>query len=1358
MSKRTLVIAYLKGAVSQWFGALVLLAITLVFIKLALAITSFTPGNQPTGYIAQDEITNFNLTSGNETIYRPGYEREFWSGNMYAFPVSSTGIVNAGTPRWAGAGGGMQEILDAQDWDSGRLIATMKDDGSKIPFRYASLSATQAAMFPATTINLFAATGTNIVNFLRGERTNEGPESLRIRNAVLGDIIHSRPYYVADASNPTLFFGANDGMVHALDTADGSERWAYVPSMLLSKMINLAKPYGGVTNPHDYFVDGQINVADVTSSGAKRILVGGLGGGGRGLYALDITGSSGLTASTETEVANKILWEITPTKINYANPATANAYVNLGYTYGTPTIAKVGGVDAVIIGNGYNDGQGNYAGCTHATPNYSNCGGDYQAYLYVINAYTGQFINKIQAGTDGTAGSPNGLSVPVALDTDGNGSVDLVYAGDLNGTMWKFNLTASTATALLTTSPAQPITSTPGVGLHPNGGYMVNFGTGAIFTGEAGTYDAATSTWTTPSTGDLGDTSVHYVYGIWDGAPVANTGVMEPTLEERSYVYNGETTRVRRSMDIVTPIWASGGHKGWKVALPAGERVLGEGSYVESGRFYFTSHNPTIPYPVSGTDSTILGDNWLMELDYLTGGSKNDPFLDLDENHLLNDGDRIKYVSADGALVPVTCNLDDAAVAVSTACAIPGTDGIPVGKWLSRGVQSQPILVQLQTLNTTLFNQNPDITFPYQEVGFGVTGGHFDEDIYHNCTTSVSGGVTGVKATATIAVGTSGQTTNLPATLGLISVDGIAIFPALSTSDIINGTATTTNATTIKSKVMAGYTATVSGSTITVSAPVAGTSYNGKVFVIEDGTEQSGSPGVPASSGTKAVGSVTFTYASSGTTKTVSVLTISVNGETLYTGAPGSKKPKDLDDFLDGKSSANYVIAKNYGDDHTIKVSAKNVGAAYNQPIVVTITTTGSSPGYTKADLTGGTDAVSAIPATGWSNFKPALTGSSFSGGVDAVAGARTTTCSPITTWQSKSHTHQYDDKFDKTGVDMLNASVEALNLYNAVPTATPQFKVIAHNQYLNPAVKINIGRTDYQYNLDFGYTSIRNFVTSAGLDLATLPTYTLADVGSLVINMPIDALTSKDWWGNGDVRAGLHPTQTGCVKKAAGATDGNMYQPVIPPANGVDGPGTKGWNASTTPTTATGARHNGSLTIQVISASTPNSAIEENVPGRPEYGWRVKSADYTTYVYAEYTTFWHHPNGKCYGDAGWTKVPPQDESSSSPETPNAGSTDPKIGDLSGGGGTVVSVTRTVVGNVTTTTITYSGGGVATITRTENFDGSVTFVTRAADCSDASCETVQTIASSAGSIMTGGDERGLQARTGRVSWHELIRQ
>jgi hypothetical protein len=103
------------------------------------------------------------------------------------------------------------------------------------------------------------------------------------------------------------------------------------------------------------------------------------------------------------------------------------------------------------------------------------------------------------------------------------------------------------------------------------------------------------------------------------------------------------------------------------------------------------------------------------------------------------------------------------------------------------------------------------------------------------------------------------------------------------------------------------------------------------------------------------------------------------------------------------------------------------------------------------------------------------------------------------------------------------------------------------------------------------------------------------------------------------------------------------------------------------------------------------------------------------------------------------------------PESADAG-TDPKIGDLSAGGGTVVSATTTVVGAVTTTTITYSNSQTATITRTENNDGSVTIVTIDADGN----RTEQTIANKSGAVKTGGDERGLQARTGRISWRELV--
>ena len=506
-------------------------AVLAAVFKLAFAIAPFLPSEMPIGYVAQDEMSNFNLKSGKEVLFRGQYEREFWSGALLAQRISAEGEPMGATSWWAVDAG---EAIGTQDFNTGRLIATMKDDGTGVAFRLASLSAAQQTYLSGA-----------IVDFVRGDRSNEIPatgKTFRQRGSVLGDIVHSRSYYVPDATDATVFVGANDGMLHAINatctssqadlgcdaTGDGGkERWAYVPSMLIPKLKQLTiDPF-----VHDYFVDGQINVATI-ASGSKRVLVGGLGAGGKGLFALNITGNAGLIAGTENDVANKIMWEITPTKVNYASPTASNAYVNLGYTFGTVTIAKVGGVDAVIVGNGYNNGGADteYAGCTHASPSYDNCGGDYEAYLYIINAGTGQLINAIKAGSSGSAADPNGLSTPAAIDSDGDGSVDTVYAGDLNGTMWKFDLAASSASVLLTTSPAQPITSTPGVAVHPNGGYMVNCATGNMLV---------------PS--DTTNSDEHFVYGIWDGAPVANLTLQTQTLSNRNYVHGGETTRVRRA-------------------------------------------------------------------------------------------------------------------------------------------------------------------------------------------------------------------------------------------------------------------------------------------------------------------------------------------------------------------------------------------------------------------------------------------------------------------------------------------------------------------------------------------------------------------------------------------------------------------------------------------------------------------------------------------------------------------------------------------------------------------------------------------------------------------------------------------
>ncbi len=1241
---------------SQIFGLFALLGISLAVLKLSVAIAAFTPANQPIGYVAQDEVTNYVLTSGNETLFRTEYKRDYWGGNLFAYPVDAAGNVQPGADRWVN---GAKDHIDAQNWNTVRLIATMKDDGTKVAFRITSatnnLSAAQQASLTAT-INTVAYTSTQIVDFLRGDRTNEGASALRQRSTVLGDIVHSRPYYVADNTDPTVFVGSNDGMLHAINVADGTERWAYVPSMLISKLKTLAYSPADAALPfaHDYFVDGQINIA--TLSSGVRVLIGGLGAGGKGLYAVDI---STLTAATEADVAAKILWEITPTTVNYATPtvhtsaaattASATAYSKLGYTYGTPLLVTInnGGtaMDAVIIGNGYDSA---------ATG---------ESYLYVINAATGALIKAIQAGTAGAA-NPNGLSNPVALDTDSNGYIDRVYAGDLNGTMWKFDLSSTTvsswsASALLVTSPAQPITTTPGIASHPNGGYMVSFGTGKIFTGAFGTYNHATATWTTASTGDLADTAVHYVYGVWDGAPAANAAILTQTLTERSYTYSGTTTRVRRSTANV-PNWASGAanHKAWKVALPAGERVTGEGSFTENGRFYFVSYNPTVaPYLVAGTTTDLFGENWLMELNYLTGGSSTStPFLDMDSNLLLNDSDRIVYLASDTK--PVGKVDGDRIVAGNDALGnvvSRNEDGIPVGKWLSNGVQSQPILVQLQTLNTTLFNQNPDVIFPpTTTVSRGVAGGHFDVDNFY---------------------GVNNKCTN------------------------------------------------VTGA------------------------------GVAASGGR-----IDFTYSGN---KTVSNFSITINGTNILTANnPGSQSKSGLESWvLANSSSANYNITVS---SSRINLSAKASGSAFNATTAnIVVSGTGIASGdYSKTALTGG---VAETPP---------------------ISSSSSTSCTYVR------HEHEYDDKYDKTGVNMLNASQSAYNLSNAIPSTSTNFKVLMMNQYLSPAVSLHIGNSAYSPSSSAGYISVKNYQASAVFDITTVPTYNRSTIGSLAINMPVDAFAVKNWWADtpADARVGLHSVSPGCTWSGSGV-GADMYQPVTPPVNGTDGPGTAG--------TTTGARHNGVLTIQIIKDTTPASAVEENVAGRPEYGYRVKHANFYDYVLVEYIFYWHHPRNMCYstsgtawsqtnnsGDAwntvalmagnGWTKAPPEDNAvSTANTTPATGSTDPKIGVL-GSTGTVASTTTTVVGNVTTTTIVYTDGTSQETVQTANADGTVTSVakTYSANRADGTAagavggaagggvETSSTtviVANAAGSQLKGGDEKGTTARTGRISWHELIR-
>jgi type IV pilus assembly protein PilY1 len=277
--------------------------------------------------------------------------------------------------------------------------------------------------------------------------------------------------------------GANDGMLHAFNAKDGTEIFGYVPYLVFDRLKDLADP----AYDHQFYVDLTPTVKKgdklLGNSIDDTILVGGLGKGGMGYFALDITNPNAMSK-------DQVLWE-------FPNENSAAVHVNdMGYSYSKPVVVQSYSATPwiVITGNGYNSPNG-------------------KSVLFILNAATGDVIQKIEAGT----GPDNGLSSPIAIDVNFDDVVDFVYAGDLKGNLWKFDLTSSSPTnwkvafedsgspapLFIARDPAgapQPITSQPDVMLHPEKhGYIVCFGTGKFL-----------------GISDYEDTQIQTIYGIWD--------------------------------------------------------------------------------------------------------------------------------------------------------------------------------------------------------------------------------------------------------------------------------------------------------------------------------------------------------------------------------------------------------------------------------------------------------------------------------------------------------------------------------------------------------------------------------------------------------------------------------------------------------------------------------------------------------------------------------------------------------------------------------------------------------------------------------------------------------------------------
>lgn len=449
-----------------------------------------------------------------------------WYGELLAYPVTTTGIGD--TPTWTAS-------IPAV---GSRKIFTSNGSNSGIAFDWNALTPTQKT----------ALGSQDIVDYLRGERSKEVQNggTLRNRKSLLGDIIHSSPVFVDNqqsgtARAQTVFVGANDGMLHAFDATDGQERFAYVPNAVItSTLATLANP----AYTHRYFVDGQIAVSDFRTTPDKNLLVASLGLGGKALFGLDVT-------RPKTFTADDVKWEFTGgTSVDL-----------LGLVTGELMIAKLNdGRKAVIFGNGYNS--------THQ-----------RAALFIVDLETGELIKAIDTRV-GSATQPNGLAAPRGWDDGADGTIDYVYAGDLRGNLWKFDLSAKNVNqwdvafkqgntpqplfkATDANGKAQPITARPSIGLNPaDGNRWVFFGTGRYLT-----------------TTDISDTSTQSWYGIIDDGKNA---VTRSDLKERKIVAWGtdpETDNPVRAFEQAKP-GDMANKKGWYVDLDPGERM------VTSSQFY----------------------------------------------------------------------------------------------------------------------------------------------------------------------------------------------------------------------------------------------------------------------------------------------------------------------------------------------------------------------------------------------------------------------------------------------------------------------------------------------------------------------------------------------------------------------------------------------------------------------------------------------------------------------------------------------------------------------------------------------------------------------------------------------------
>ena len=395
--------------------------------------------------------------------------------------------------------------------------------------------------------------GQDVLQFLRGSNAQEVRNGGQFRNRThkLGDIVSSDPLYIgAPSSNnqsasyvafaqtyatrpPMIYVGANDGMLHAFSATTGNEMFAYIPTGVFANLIELVNPYYNAV--HQFYVNGSPQASDVQFSDNSwhTVLVGTEAQGGGSVFALDVTNPAAIT--TESQLAADVLWDFTD--------------ADMGLGFSTPALTNTADGWQVFFGNGYN------------SPNQ-------KPYLYALNPQTGALTTRIDlcaaVSTACNLTKSNGLSTVIAVNSSGQLTQysNLVYAGDLQGNLWRVNISNPnpalwTVTVMFQARDAsnniQPITTSPVATLNPRYpavlGTMVYFVTGQLL-----------------GTPDLATTQVQTIYGIFDPAAGYSTPLQRTSsaLEDEplSYAYSNSAAYIVTGNALSIPT-----QEGWYIDL-----------------------------------------------------------------------------------------------------------------------------------------------------------------------------------------------------------------------------------------------------------------------------------------------------------------------------------------------------------------------------------------------------------------------------------------------------------------------------------------------------------------------------------------------------------------------------------------------------------------------------------------------------------------------------------------------------------------------------------------------------------------------------------------------------------------------